>query len=147
MAYYPDLAPYSYDESDREMLNAGWLAPEHDYCKGIVDERVVHASRVLNAAYDNQTRGVHHCEFCDADRPFVLGGTTGDTKVRLGSTEIRVRGNNTIYAAPDLTTHYITEHQYRPPEEFCRAAAKAAGIETAGQLTLSEQSSEEDTGF
>ncbi|WP_405680550.1 hypothetical protein [Streptomyces sp. NBC_01238] len=139
MTQCPNLTRYSYDESDREILNVGWLAPEHDYRTGIVDERVVDALRVLSADYDNQMRGVHHCEFCDADRPFVLGSPAMDTEVWLGSAEIRVRGaDGTLYTAPNLVIHYITEHQYCPPEEFCRAAARTVGIETAGQLTLAD---------
>ncbi|WP_442818092.1 DUF7919 family protein [Streptomyces sp. NBC_01224] len=43
-----------------------------------------------------------------------------------------------LYTAPNLLIHYITEHQYCPPEEFCRAAARTVGIETAGQLTLAD---------
>ena len=137
MTYYPDLTPYSYDESPREMLNVGWLSPEHGHTTGVVDERVVDALKALSAAYDNQMRGVHHCEFCDADRPSVLGGPAMDTTVWLGSAEIRVEGEDgTVYAAPNLVIHYITEHQYCPPEPFCRAAARAVGIDTAGELTL-----------
>ncbi|MEV5440137.1 hypothetical protein AB0K80_29640 [Streptomyces sp. NPDC052682] len=139
MTYYPDLSPYSYDESSREMLNVGWLSPEHDYTRGVVDERVVEALKILCAAYENQMRGIHHCEFCDADRPFVFGGTTGDTKVLLGSAEIRVEGaDGTCYAAPDLVLHYITGHHYCPPEEFCQAAVRAAGLGTVSELTLAE---------
>ncbi|GGY97634.1 DUF7919 family protein [Streptomyces poonensis] len=139
MTHYPDLTRYSYDESDQEMLNVGWLAPDHSYCTGVVDERVVTALKVLSASYDNQMRGVHHCEFCDTDRPVVLGGPAMDTEVWLGSAEIRVRGaDGTLYAAPNLVIHYITQHQYCPPEEFCRAAVGTAGIETAGALTLAE---------
>ncbi|MEU2909365.1 DUF7919 family protein [Streptomyces massasporeus] len=137
MTYYRDLSPYSYDESARDMLNVGWLAREHSYPSGVVDERVVSALKILSATYDNQMRGIHHCEFCDTDRPFVLGGPGMDTDVWLGSAEIRVEGvDGTLYAAPNLVIHYITEHHYCPPEEFCRAALKAAGMDTAGQLTL-----------
>lgn len=137
MAYYADLTRYSYSESDEEMCNVGWLAAKRGYPRGIVDERVVDALKALSAAYDNQMRGIHHCEFCDADRPVVLGGPTMDREVWLGSAEIRVRGaDGTLYAAPNLAIHYITEHQYRPPEEFCRAVARAVGIEAVGPLTL-----------
>ncbi|MEU1041922.1 hypothetical protein ACFYP4_15700 [Streptomyces sp. NPDC005551] len=139
MTYYADLTRYSYDESDREMLNVGWLALGHDYPTGIVDDRVVDALKVLSADYDNQMRGVHHCEFCRTDRPVVRGGPSLDTEVWLGSAEIRVRGaDGTLYAAPNLVIHYITEHRYCPPESFCSAAVGTAGIETAGQLTITE---------
>ncbi|WP_052867924.1 DUF7919 family protein [Streptomyces niger] len=139
MTYYPDLSRYSYDQSSRDMLNVGWLSAEHRYRKGLVDERVVEALSILCASYENQMRGVHHCEFCDADRPFVFGGPAGDTKVLLGSAEIRVEGESgTCYAAPNLVLHYITEHQYCPPEEFCQAAVRAAGLEATEELTLVE---------
>ncbi|MER6101491.1 hypothetical protein ABT115_03870 [Streptomyces sp. NPDC001832] len=139
MTYYPDLSPYSYDQSSRDMLNVGWLSIQHQYVKGLVDERVLDALKVLSSAYENQMRGIHHCEFCDADRPFVFGGPTGEAKVWLGSAEIRVEGaDGTCYAAPDLVIHYITEHWYCPPEEFCQAAVRAAGFEGVDELTLAE---------
>ncbi|MFE4055978.1 hypothetical protein ACFXP3_06655 [Streptomyces sp. NPDC059096] len=140
MSYYPDLTPCTYDDmQEEEMLNVGWLAPQHGFRRGIVDERVVDALRVLSATYDNQMRGVHHCEFCDSDRPVVLGGPAMDTEVWLGSAEIRVRGaDGTLYTAPNLVIHYITEHRYCPPEEFCRAAVRTVGIETVGELSLAD---------
>ncbi|MGW3958083.1 DUF7919 family protein [Streptomyces sp. NPDC004752] len=126
MAYYPDLSPYSYDQSSRDMVNVGWLSTQHPYPKGIVDERVVTALKVLSIAYENQMRGIHSCEFCDGDRTFVFDGPTGETEAWLGSAEIRVEGvDGTCYAAPNLVIHYITEHHYCPPEEFCQAAVRA----------------------
>ncbi len=139
MTYYPDLSPYSYDQSPRDMLNVGWLSAAHRYSKGLVDERVVDALKVLCVTYENQMRGIHHCEFCDAGRPFVFGGPAGDTKVLLGSAEIRITGADGIcYAAPNLVLHYILEHQYCPPEEFCQAAVRAVGLEATDELTLVE---------
>lgn len=94
MSHYPDLSPYSYDESPRAMLNVGWLHPQHGYATGVVDERVVQALVILSSAYENQMRGFHRCEFCDTDRVSVSvsGGPNGDTRVWLGSAEIRVTG-------------------------------------------------------
>ncbi|MBQ0825455.1 DUF7919 family protein [Streptomyces tagetis] len=132
MTYFPDLTPYAYETSggrdeDAGTLHVGWLAAEHAYASGPVEERVVRALRVLAAAYRNQMRGFHFCPFCAADRPTVLGGPALDTTVWLGSAEIRVTGaDGTRYAAPNLVIHYITAHGYRPPEEFCRAAVAAA---------------------
>lgn len=125
MTHYADLTRYSSYESDQEMLDVGWPAPTHDHRTGVVDERVVDALKVLSAAYDNQTRGFHHCGFRDTYRPVVLGGLAGDTEVRLGSAEIRGRGADcTRYAAPNLVIHYITEHHHCPPEEFRRAGRR-----------------------
>ena len=38
-----------------------------------------------------------------------------------GSAEIRVRGANRVYAAPELVYHYVVAHQYKPPREFIEA--------------------------
>ncbi|GGW36600.1 DUF7919 family protein [Streptomyces griseoloalbus] len=142
MTYYRDLTRHAYaphDESDGEMLNVGWPAPGHGCRTGIVDERVVEALSVLSAGYDNQMRGIHPCGFCDTDRPVVLGGPALETEVWLGSAEIRVRGaDGTLHTAPNLVIHYITRHRYCPPEEFCRAAVRTAGIDTSGQLTSAD---------
>lgn len=77
---------------------------------------MIDALKVLSGAYDNQMRGVHHCEFCSTERPVILGGPARDTQVWLGSAEIRAQGaDGTLYAAPNLVIHYITEHRYCPP--------------------------------
>ncbi|GAA3305101.1 DUF7919 family protein [Streptomyces cinereospinus] len=137
MTYYPDLTRYSYDVSDHTMLNVGWLARGRPFRTGIVNERVVEALAILSAAYDNHMRGVHFCEFCTSARPVVLGGPALDTEVWLGSAEIRVRGTDgTAYAAPNLVIHYIAQHRYCPPEQFCRAATETAGVETLDELIL-----------
>ncbi|WP_371100015.1 hypothetical protein [Streptomyces sp. PU_AKi4] len=139
MTPHPDLARYAYDESDQDMLNVGWLASERGHRTEIVDERVLDVLKILSAAYDNQMRDFHLCRFCDICRPVVLGGPAGNTEVWLGSAEIRVQGaDGTHYAAPNLVIHYIAEHRYCPPEEFCRAAVRTAGIEAAGELTLAD---------
>ncbi|MDE6313851.1 MAG: hypothetical protein K2M46_09595 [Lachnospiraceae bacterium] len=43
-------------------------------------------------------------------------------KREVGFYEIRVFGeNNVTYAAPSMIYHYITHHNYLPPEEFIKA--------------------------
>ncbi|WP_444545366.1 DUF7919 family protein [Streptomyces capillispiralis] len=44
----------------------------------------------------------------------------------------------TLHAAPNLVIHHMTAHHYCPPEEFCRAVARTAGIATARELTPAE---------
>jgi hypothetical protein len=39
-----------------------------------------------------------------------------------GSAEFRVKGRSVAYAAPQLLVHYVAEHGYLPPDEFCVAA-------------------------
>jgi hypothetical protein len=43
-------------------------------------------------------------------------------RMNLGSAEIRVFGKRgKIYAAPNMLYHYVTAHQYKPPDEFLHA--------------------------
>ncbi|MGY3684250.1 DUF7919 family protein [Streptomyces sp. TE33382] len=139
MPHYPDMTTYVYDTSDQAMLNVGWLAPDCAYRTGAVDDRVMDALKTLSSAYDNQTRGVHDCEFCSTERPVILGGPAFDTQVWLGSAEIRAQdADGTVYAAPNLVIHYITEHHYRPPVEFCRAVVRTAGMDTTNEPALAD---------
>lgn len=52
-----------------------------------------------------------------------------DEEVPLGGGEIRVLGDEDIFAAPDLIYHYVTEHGYQPPAVFIKAVEQgpAAG--------------------
>ena len=54
----------------------------------------------------------------------------------LGSAEIRVLGDENIYAAPDLILHFITEHNYRPPQEFIDVVRKGVGVNSAEHRAL-----------
>jgi len=63
-------------------------------------------------------RGYHACEFCSkAPLPHVL---KSGKQVWLGSAEIWIPSTDgsLVYAAPDLVYHYVTAHQYRPPDGF-----------------------------
>lgn len=46
---------------------------------------------------------------------------TADGDIELGYGEIRVLGDEDIFAAPDLIYHYITAHGYVPPPAFVKA--------------------------
>lgn len=67
------------------------------------------------------------CPLCNSRVMVEIGGS----EVVLGSAEIRIVGEEEIYAAPDLLYHYIEAHNYAPPPEFIDAlkTAKAGSIE------------------
>ncbi|MEU3075515.1 hypothetical protein [Streptomyces laurentii] len=61
-------------------------------------------------------RGFHVCNLC-------LRARSGAPR---GNGEIRVPGESGItYAAPDLITHYVAAHGYRPPQVFVDAVLAA----------------------
>ncbi|WP_328707419.1 transposase [Streptomyces sp. HF10] len=139
VTYYADLTPYTYGSPERPALNVGWLSADEPYTRGVVAECVVDALKALCATRVNQMRGLHFCEFCDAFMPHVKGGINGEEEILLGSAEIHFGGDSeVVYAAPNLIVHYVLEHSYCPPEEFCSAAVNAAGMECADRLTLPE---------
>ncbi|WP_449478927.1 DUF7919 family protein [Streptomyces abikoensis] len=139
MTYFPDLSPYEYEPSERMMLNIGWLSIEHEYPKGLVADVVLDALKILCAHPENQMRGYHQCEFCNALAPSVFGGEDGTKELVLGSAEVHVEGlGQTVYAAPNLVLHYVLEHDYCPPREFCQAVVHAAGLESPDELTVLE---------
>lgn len=74
--FYPDLSPYTYSESSEAMLNVGWLAKSHAIPEGRVDAIVRDQLVRLAREPQNLTRGLHYCEFCEAESPLVA--TTPD---------------------------------------------------------------------
>ena len=54
----------------------------------------------------------------------------GET-VTLGGAEIRIIGEEEIYAAPDLIYHYVVEHQYLPPKEFVKAVMEGPSADAS----------------
>ena len=139
MTYFPDLSSYEYEPSDRPMLNIGWLSSQHEHAKGLVAEVVMDALKVLGGKTMNQMRGYHQCDFCSAVAPSVLGGEEGTVELLLGSAELHVEGaGGVVYAAPDLVLHYILEHDYCPPREFCQAVLEKVGLASSDELTVRE---------
>ena len=123
MTFYPDLSRYEYmaREISASVLNVGWLGIESPYHTGAIDEESLQR---LVRHYENRvnrTRGFHYCPFC-IEAKFGLAVNLGDREIILGGAEIRVSDEQGVtYAAPDLIYHYITDHQYKPPDEFLRA--------------------------
>ncbi|GIG71539.1 DUF7919 family protein [Phytomonospora endophytica] len=134
MTHFEDLTVYDYLEpeqrdprSRKPMLNVGWLDPAHDHPMADADPALVEALCVLVVDVQHLMRGVHACEFCPKPVVPVLSNPhdpTGSTM--LGNGEIHVVGNGMRFAAPTMVIHYISEHYYRPPDEFTAAALRHA---------------------
>lgn len=133
MAYYPDLSPYRYFPSDDTpvAVNIGWLSGWYPFRRGKVPLPFLERLREFCIAKVMSTRGFHSCGigWCKLRQcsglSFLQSQIHVDYKnqeLRLGSAEIRVFGLGAIvYAAPNLIYHYVSAHQYRPPEEFVQA--------------------------
>jgi hypothetical protein len=58
-------------------------------------------------------RGHHTCSLCQFDGA-------------EGTRNLLIPGDGVIYACPELITHYIDAHWYRPPEQFQIAVLRCA---------------------
>ncbi len=67
------------------------------------------------------------CPLCGVAVTAQLGVHT----VQLGSAEIRVIGEQAIFAAPDMLPHYVAVHSYQPPAQFIEAVLNGEGVDSA----------------
>ncbi|MEF3119115.1 hypothetical protein RB636_38820 [Streptomyces chrestomyceticus] len=119
--YFSDLTPYTYSEHESGGLNVSWLSDEHPYPRGKAPDGLVDALVRLAKDKVNVYRGSHFCELCptflEAQKNNYIGGTF------VGSGEIHVPGEGSVlYIAPAMIAHYVRDHSYLPPYDFCHSA-------------------------
>jgi hypothetical protein len=128
VTYFEDLTPYSYwPNTTEEAVNVGWLSGSHSFPVGDTPAGLVPAIlHIVAAGPVNRTRGWHRCELCnDPDYPIRMD--VDGRSLSLGDAEIRVTGQDgTVYAAPSLIAHYVSEHRYLPPAPFVEAVLRGA---------------------
>ncbi|GAA3289723.1 hypothetical protein Dvina_37100 [Dactylosporangium vinaceum] len=140
MAYFADLTPYMYGDSDHdtvgygrgnvryrpryERLNVGWLDASQPFGRGAVPDWFADALLdVVGHPPVNEYRGLHDCEFCPPDANTIADPRPG--RGWLAYYEIRVPARpGVMFAAPALVWHYVTAHDYRPPVEFVDAVRR-----------------------
>jgi hypothetical protein len=119
--YYEDLTPYDYGYTEyKNALNIGWLEKGHEFLTGDFPEKQEVLKKLKAKKIENRYRGWHSCDYCD---PYDESepGHTWIIKDRNGNGEYIVKWNGKTYAAPILITHYIEDHNYKPPQEFIDA--------------------------
>ena len=115
--FFTDLSSYSDSEDLRfkkafeSWVRIGWLDSKHNFSKGDVDQEIIDKLKQLEPYV--RTKGWHSCEFCKTEE---------DRWAARSSTEFKITGKNGItYAFPQMLLHYITKHNYKPPQEFLDA--------------------------
>jgi hypothetical protein len=134
MAYYLDLSPDEHYPGQSHMLNVGWLSRDRPFARGPVPLAFADELRRMASEPVEITRGCHVCEFCEPPGD-IIAAEPRYLEVwemfRCGNGEIHVRGESSVvYCAPELVVHYVSEHQYRPPEEFIAAVLYQRGLRT-----------------
>lgn len=121
--YFKDMTTYRYGGVQEDSFNIGWLERGHLVPQGEVPEEFVKKLWKYLRYPVRIFRGFHVCTLCRHsslhDQPIV---EYNGEKRKVGFYEIRVWGKNgKVYAAPSMIYHYITCHQYKPPQEFIDA--------------------------
>ncbi len=116
--FYNDLSQYEYsrwlDRDGGRLYNFGWLSSEHSYERGASELDWFRKLELAVANFVNPYRGVHSCDFCGAVDQFV---EIGGKRILLGHAEAWVPSSDgRIFVAPTLVHHYVTAHDYRPPD-------------------------------
>jgi hypothetical protein len=119
LPYFDDLTPYSKLLGTPKRVRVGWLDGDHPFERG--DSLVAVIGRIEEMCMSplRRTRGWHGCPFCK-EYPITHRLRSG-RQIALGDAEIEVETNDIIYASPTLILHYMTVHQYKPPDAFLKA--------------------------
>jgi len=121
VAYFPDLSEYTYIKHlcRPNTLNVGWLDATHPF------EKEKTSAEVVSILWDyckysiGQTRGFQFCGINCCEYSGTIEYRRSGVLLKLGSAEVRVFGAaDKIYAAPNLVYHYVSEHDYKMPDEF-----------------------------
>src|SRR5262245_14818632 len=105
-----------------ELQAVGWLDHSEPHPKGSVPDACIDAlfeARQTGKVICDGTKGASFCEVCQAKRPTVRW--RGREVQLAGYGHHLVRLDDTVYMCPELTLHYIVDHEYQPPAAFVRA--------------------------
>ena len=107
-SYYKDLTTYQYGRPD-ECLNIGWIGKDESFETGDVTSDFIEKLEKVEA-FDDYTcarhKGSHRCEICGE---------------RMGSSVKKIEFNKKGYKFPNSISHYVKDHNYKPPQEFIDA--------------------------
>src|SRR5579871_5598114 len=108
MSFYPDLHTASLVGHGDRHRAVGWLSSGHPFPRGAVSAPFVEELKrhVASAFQPLAFGGTHTCELC--------GNFSAAGNVWVPTPDV-------VYVAPEMIVHYVTAHNYLPPEEFCRA--------------------------
>lgn len=130
MAFFVDMTPWGYVAGGSILTAVGWLEGDQLYARGDTPADVVEkldriCSRKLSVV---GVLGIHECTLCppeDLER---------GVQPEAGVNNLIIPGDNTTYVFPELIIHYIRDHGYAPPAEFCAAVRRSPEPETDAYL-------------
>ncbi|MFN3150017.1 hypothetical protein [Bremerella sp.] len=123
MTFSPDLHNVSMLGAGDRLRTVGWLRPDHEFTRGSVSDEflAILKHHIATAFQPVAFGGWHDCEFCDACK---------------GYGNLIVPTSEVVYVAPEMIVHYITEHEYCPPNEFVDAVVDCPVQESPEYMAL-----------
>jgi hypothetical protein len=123
MAYFPDLSNKCQIASGDDVRAIGWLDKIHSFTTGSVNpdflqslkQHIAQRWTIVLAA------GVHECELCSK---FASGGN------------VIIPTETFVYIAPEMISHYIEAHNYKPPDEFIKTVIDCPKQESPEYMKL-----------
>lgn len=116
--WYEDLSKCDYfgEEHANILTSVGWLENKKTFPTGVIPkgfyDKLCELS--INPWRFAVFRGFHQCDLCQFQ--FEYRGERGSSNIFIPHSE-------KIYVCPELITHYINAHFYRPPREFLEAVS------------------------
>ena len=135
--YFQDLGlcdyhsgPHDYKTWCSPLLSVGWLEHPHSYSTGPTPPALLYQlESLIEKSWEHYPsfafRGPYSCSFC------VNGHSVGTRNTRSHE-NLWIPGDGVIYLAPGMITHYIGDHEYRPPECFIKAVLSCPDYGTPG---------------
>jgi len=125
MTWIPDFHQGAIVIAGLNIRAIGWLDPPHEFPVGAVPAGVVDALRAYRAQADvveeqlgfPSVMGFHQCGFCPPQSVPADG--------RVGLRNLGVPFGNLLFVCPELVSHYVDTHHYRPPDPFIEAILAA----------------------
>ena len=109
----------------------GWLEHSKIFTLGSVDPQMLTKLTELHrdAWEPCHFLGYHQCDLCPREQL---------SKDKMGVRNLFIPGDGFLYVCPELILHYINEHQYSPPIEFCKAVLACPPMKSPAYLELVE---------
>jgi hypothetical protein len=151
LSYYRDGEPNGIANMYPELRNIGWLGKSYSFSQGNVSASLTQKLKEMlfldlknteerqRDIFDKNKAVLIHqmhmrgspygCPFCPKEHaiinvePINLQYYLGNKEMLLGINEISIPSLNRdeFYSFPSMIYHYITEHKYKPPQEFLDA--------------------------
>jgi hypothetical protein len=133
--YYPDLATECQLGQSLHVRAIGWLERGQECKRGSIPSNFFDAlAKQLESAWQPVSAcGSHYCDLCDSP--------TYPAHTAAGSRNLFIPTDTHLFIAPELVLHYITHHQYQPPQQFIDAVISCPAQESPAYFKLMREHS------